>query len=399
MGRNTPHARRILEWDTVETEEEWVESTWPAAVETPGPVRPKRLPMIAFAASLSFAMIGILVCSLWRAAEAGIVATEQHIGTLVKIEILRQQNLEAYGKMSADVQSLELKGDVALVHVVVTETSPVNLVSSYVETRFYHRSSAGWARTKPIPAYWGRKSTLDTVRLHIDFYELDRPSVEAVITPADDFHRALWMFLGLPQAVADPMTITVAPRYVIPAESPPAGTIVVVSPLLLRRSVDADAATMLSTELRTQLIAHAMRESQAYYRVRPEWDEVIQHFAGWLGEHADTLSALDDRSAPIRPEAASPQPRPLRMALLADNTADYGSGGYAGYRSQSTAYATHAFFDWLIAERGPDAVPALFAAFGAEDDWPGVLQAVFGVSVDDLDIDADEAPYGSHAMP
>jgi hypothetical protein len=48
------------------------------------------------------------------------------------------------------------------------------------------------------------------------------------------------------------------------------------------------------------------------------------------------------------------------------------------------AYATYVFYDSLLADRGPTAIPALLAAFGTEGTWPDVVQTAYGVSLGEL---------------
>ncbi|MCB0040780.1 MAG: hypothetical protein H6639_22930 [Caldilineaceae bacterium] len=366
-----------LEWEILDVETgAWDEAVTPA---TPIEAAPQRRPPARILAATVLVLIlaaGVIGYQLWRTAEAGIAATEQHIGKLVEIEALRQQVRGQGGATAVDVASIALRSSAVMVQVVVTETSPLGEPLPFVETRFYRHGTAGWQRTAPIPAYWGSRSMVETASLRFDFHELDRADVETIAAPLDDFHHALRAVLGLPAPVAGlPITVTVAPQYVASAADLPGGAIVVLSPLLLRRAVGSDGAAMLAAEVRRQLIARAIVECRAHYGVRPAWHPMLDHLAGWLGHHAADL--------PSRAASAPPQhdgqdvPSALSLAalgmLLADNRADYASPGNAGYRNQSTAQAAAAFFDRLVAERGGGALPTLLATFGQADDWAGVL--------------------------
>lgn len=74
----------------------------------------------------------------------------------------------------------------------------------------------------------------------------------------------------------------------------------------------------------------------------------------------------------------------LLWCPIADNAAYSSYPGYEDYRSMADAYAGHQFYDALVADRGPEAFPALLTAFGTEETWPDVVKAAFGVSVVDL---------------
>ncbi len=368
----------LLEWEILDVEAEaWDEAVTPAPPIAAAPQHRPPARILAATVLVLILAAGIIGYQLWRTAEAGIAATEQHIGKLVEIEALRQQVRGQGSATAVGVESIALRSSAVMVQVVVTETSPLGEPLPFVETRFYRHGTAGWQRTAANPAYWGSRSMLETASLRFDFYELDRADVEAIAALLDDFHHTLRDVLGLPAPVAGlPITVTVAPQYVASAVALPGGVIVAMSPSLLRRAVGSDGATMLAAEVRRQLIARAIAECREHYRVRPAWHAMLDHLAGWLGDHAGDLPVLA-ASAPPQPDDGQAPPAALSLAslgmLVADNRADYASPGNAGYRDQSTAQAADAFFDRLVAVRGAGALPALLAAFGAEDDWAGVL--------------------------
>ena len=376
-----------LEWEILEAEEdEWEEVTTSVTAGRHSTAHRQRLTAVLSAVALSIALAGPIVYLLWQEAEAGIAATEHHIGTLVEVETLREQASNHTVGSQAEVASIALHANAAMVRVAMTATSPTGQVLPYDEIRFYRQRAAGWERTQPILAFWGDRSSLDTATIHFDFYELDRPYVETIAGSSDDLHRALRELLGLPPLTdMGRLTVTVAPQYATSDDVVPAATIVVMSPILLRTPATSDRAATLASQLQSQLITYSIVESQRYYLVRPAWSAVMKYLAHWLYGHADELPALVSGTLPAGGSTVSPPNADMLESLIIDNVADYyHSPGYAEYRNQATARSAIAFFDWLVATRGPDALPALLQAFGTQDSWPALVDEAFGLSIDEL---------------
>ena len=378
-----------IEWEILEAEEdEWAEVTLATATREPKPLRRQRLATVFGVSVLLVALVALAGYRLWQEAEAGIAATEQHIGTLVEVETLRRQQSEPASGLTADVQSVDIMGSAAMVRVVMTQTSLLGEVCSRTELLFFRRSSVGWTRTGPIAAVWGKKEEIETSTLHFDFHELDRPYVEAVAEPADTFHRALREFLGLPPlTVTERVIITVVPKYVPPGILAD-GTLENSSPFLLYCGGKCDRMTMSWNGLHTQLVSRNLEESRVRYHVRPIWEPMYTALASWLVDHADELPANLPDGTRIGQDS-----NPLRRIYLLRNPVA-GSAvdhypGYAEYLGRDAAYAAYSFYDSLMADRGPTAIPALLAAFGTEDNWPDVVQTAFGVSVVDLQAEWD----------
>ena len=112
-----------IEWEILEVEEdEWAEVTLTAANERK-PRRWQRLVTVFATAALLMALVAMTGYRLWQDAEAGIAATERHIGTLVQVETMHQQPLAATHELSTQVDDVVIKGSAAMARVVVTETS------------------------------------------------------------------------------------------------------------------------------------------------------------------------------------------------------------------------------------------------------------------------------------
>ena len=388
-----------LEWEIREVEEdEWAEVVMTASPETRREARAAQLLAALSALALTLILAGVAGYRLWQEAEAGIVATERHIGTLVEVETIRQQKRAATGEIAADVRSVVVKGSAAMVRVVVTETSSLGHILPHIETRFYERCPAGWRRTEPVAAFWGDAATLDTPTLHFEFYELDRPFVEAVAGPVDTHHAALRQILGLPPlAATGRITVAVVPEYVAPGTLLPNGTLVEPSPYLYfaappgrdKPLLYGEAGATLFLRVQRQLLARGMEESRATYDVRDEWKPVVGLLEQWLHDHAEELPAIVKGDEAWSRKRIPTYPTALFTGIVTDDIGDY-SPGYQEYRSQSIAFAAHIFLDFLVAGRGPGAISALLAAFGTQDNWPDVIKEAFGLSMAELYVAWDE---------
>jgi len=381
-----------IEWEILEVEEdEWAEVTLTAASERK-PRRWQRLVTVFATAALLMALVAMTGYRLWQDAEAGIAATERHIGSLVQVETMHQQPLAATHELSTQVDDVVIKGSAAMVRVVVTETSWFGQVLPHIETRFYERCPAGWRRTEPVASFWGKPAALDTPTLHFDFYELDRPFVEAIAAPIDTYHLALRQILGLPPLRATgQITVAVVPRYVAHGEVLPDGTMVEPSPYLYFAVLQgsekpqylAEAGTTFMRRLHLQLRERSMQERHAVYSIREVWKPLTAYLEQWLCDHAAELTALANGKPPVD-EGRFVDPTQA-IATLTGETINYAHvSELQDYRSDIMAFNAYALFDFLVADHGPDAIPALLAAFGTQETWPAVIDEAFGMTMDEL---------------
>ena len=374
-----------IEWEILEAEEDaWAEVTLAPATCEPKPVCRQRLVTVFGVAVLLVALVVLVGYRLWQDAEAGIAATEQHVGALVEIETIRQQQSEPASELTAGVQSVDIMGSAAMVRVVMTQTSLLGEVCPHTELLFYRHSSAGWTRTGPIAAFWGKKEAIETSTLHFDFHELDRPYVEAVAGPADSFHRTLRESLGLPpMGATERVSVTVVPRNVS-LDVLVDGTLVNSSPLLRDCNGGCERTTKFSAGLQAQLVTRSLQESRVRNHVQPTWEPMVSVLADWLIGHADDLSATMNDGAPVAQDMGTVCRTYLLRCPMTDIAAYSSYPGYGEYRRMADAYAGYQFYDALVADRGPEAIPALLAAFGTEETWSDVVQTAYGVSVEEL---------------
>lgn len=376
-----------LEWEILEAEEEeWAEVTMAPAPAARKSARPQGVTALLGVVVLLVAVAGVSGYRLWREAEAGIVATERHIGTLVEVETLRQQAGEPGTVLETGVQSVVVKGSAAMVRVVVAEMSPAGHELSRVETRFYRRCPAGWQRTGPVLAFWGDKAVLDTTTLHYEFYELDRPFVEQVAEPMDTFHQALRELLGLPPlGSGERITVEVLPTNAGLGIIAPSGNILLSSPELLYVGDDAEKDLLIAGRLQTLLRTRALHEICTRHAIGPEWQAMLSYLEAWIDALADDLPAIVQGNQAIIDQHPFTYPISLFTGIVTDDIGDH-FPGYQEYRSQSIEFAALTFLDFLVVDRGPGAISALLAAFGTQDSWPGVMEAAFGLSMDELQL-------------
>ena len=382
-----------FEWEILEIEEdEWADVTMTAAAGERSPVRWQRLATALGVAALLIALAGMAGYRLWQEAEAGIAATERHLGTLVEIEAIRQLPPGTANDLSTALHDVVVKGNSAMLRVVVTETLSFGRTLPHVETRFYERYPAGWRRTGPIAEFWGDAAHLDTATLHYDFYELDRPYVEAAAAPIEAYHSALRSLLGLPPLAAiERMTIAVAAQHAAPGTVLPDGTLIEPSPYLYFAALPgyggpqlyAEAGTTFLYRLQGQLLSRSLQECRAIYGLREVWKPMMGYLDQWLRDHAAELPALaggglpQDKGRLVKPSHA--------ITMLTG--ASVSSAHFSEYRDRSTqsiAFSAHALFDFLVADRGPGAIPILLHAFSTEETWDAVIEEAYGLSMNEF---------------
>ena len=382
-----------IEWEILEVEEdEWAEVTMAPPADEPRPARRQWLAKLLGSVALLAILAGVVGYRLVQEAEAGIAATERHIGSLVQVETIRQQPRAAPHELSTQVDDVVIKGRAAMVRVVVTETSSFGQVLPHIETRFYERCPAGWRRTAPVAAFWGEPAVLETPTLHFDFYELDRPYVEAVAAPIDAYHAALRQILGLPAlAATGRVTVAVIPDFVAPGTLLPDGILTEGSPYLYyaappgdeRPQFFAGASTTFLRRLQGQLLVRTMQQSQAVYGIREVWQPLVGYLDRWLRSHEADLSALAN-GVPLTHDSRVVRPAQTLATLTGGDINNTRYSEYQEHRNDIINFSAHAFFDYLVSDRGPDAISALLAAFGTQDTWPAVIYEAFGMSMDEL---------------
>ncbi|MCB0040657.1 MAG: hypothetical protein KDE23_13305 [Caldilinea sp.] len=381
-----------LDWEILEAEaDEWAEVTMAPAPPVRRAVRWQGASVALGVVALLVALAGMCGYRLWRDAEAGIAATERHIGSLVQIETMRQQPPTATRVHSTQVDDVVVKGTTAMARIVMTETSPFGQSLSHVEARFYERCPAGWRRTEPVAAFWGNPAELDTPTLHFDFYELDRPFVEASAEPIDAYHIALRRILGLrPLAATERITVTIEARHVAAGATLPSGALVESSPYFYHAPpghqdppLHVDAGSPLLNRLQGRLLVRSMQECDAVHGIRAVGKPLVSYLQQWLREHAAALPALAN-GEPLPDENRFVNPAQA-LAIL---TGEYVIWAHfpedMERRSDVFVFSAHAFVDFLVADRGPDAIPALLAAFATQDTWPAVIDEAFGMTMDEL---------------
>src|SRR5690606_26175733 len=152
------------------------------------------------------------------------------------------------------------------------------------------------------------------------------------------------------------------------------GTLVNSSPLLRDCNGRCERATMFSAGLRAQLVTQSLQESRVRYHVRPAWEPMYSFLADWVIVHADELPAIMNSGAHVLPDMGTGCHTYLLRCPITDTAAYSSYPGYGEYRRMADAYAGYQFYDALVADRGPEAFPALLTAFGTEETWPDVVK-------------------------
>lgn len=374
-----------LDWDVLEVEEEeWTVLTTIPADQNVG--RPHhRSQRQAWLGVLTVAVVALtlLTVRIWRKAEEGVAQIEQDLGALVQAETLAAHKHSRAALPLTGVATVRINASGAMVHVVITETLPSGKTISTRQTHFYRPASGAWRRTQPLSSFWGRAAELETKTIHFDFHELDRPYVEQVAEPLDAYNQTLRHLLGLP-ALAQPITVTIAPTYVQPGVIAPDAPIVHSSPVLYFVSDESERADKLRMSTRAILLSRSIEEASAFHHVAPTWRPLLSSLHAWLVLQGDHLPLPQDSTE----QGAAPHKgcTPYALgALLADNTDDYVfTPGYAAYRASGVSASTNAFFDCLVYCDHIDDLPALLDGMSRHQHWSTLAPATLAMSVQDV---------------
>jgi hypothetical protein len=370
-----------VDWEFLEVEDdEW------AAFLAQNPLQ--RFPLQA--SSWRHARIGVAIADLialllavagfrlWNEAQQGITQIEGDVVALVRAETLRQNVVGPSDQLQAAVQAVEIDRSGLMARVVVTETSGLNYIWSFTESRFYTSSPSGWRRSDPLISFWGKEATLDTANLHFTYHELDRQVVEAVADPLDAYVSDLRVFLGLPAlAPTKRITVVITPEPVTRGSISADGMIQQPSPFLLRIPIRSNDESVLFTRLRSLLLVRTMDEVIARANVQAEWLPIMESLQWWL-ERNDV--SLVKRGAG---EAASSLKAPAQCASRHISMLFYLHEDVE-QPSDAIAFDADVLFDFVMSGKTQASVPILLSAFGHHTSWESLTPEVFGVSYEEL---------------
>src|SRR4029078_764418 len=94
----------------------------------------------------------------------------------------------------AEVQLVDLKEDIAMVHIVTAKQSDGQL---YRQTRFYRHTTVGWQRTTPREMQWGTLQHLESSYFIFEYRRRDSAVVAKVAPQLDMLYTRLVNDFGL----------------------------------------------------------------------------------------------------------------------------------------------------------------------------------------------------------
>lgn len=209
------------------------------------------------------------------------------------------------GALPAEVQNVELHGDVAWVEVI--EGTP-----AVRRMRFYRQTSQGWLHTAPDPAFWGEEVQLDVGdRLTLRCRERDWPYVAPLVEQLEQDLAQVCATMGCP-----PKLVLTVVNY---ASERSRGDIAFPSPWL--SGIPADGSSWLSSvstieypgESVKQAVLHALVDRIASERF---WDKqlwqdtplatILQEYVIWLHDRDPSRVPLLGRIVAQHGEDALP---------------------------------------------------------------------------------------------
>lgn len=276
---------------------------------------------------------------------------------------------------------VEVRGDYALVDILVPASDLPWLPAPYRQTIFYQATAQGWQPTDPVETFWQPTDTVQVGRFTFVYGRRDAAAVLTAAQHLEALDAELHAELGLPPATA-PLTIKVVAE--LPATDPTVlsqlvegAVLAVPSPALLPLPADISAGDALQQLLAGVLAQHTLDEALVDSPRACQWRSLATGVQRWLlWQHSDLPSqdgvngarflrdrlAREIRLGPNRDACRSdPYARELRTNYLVDSMAT-------------------AFVEYSVAAYGRERLPVLLAGLRRYDTWEALIQGVYGVS-------------------
>jgi hypothetical protein len=286
---------------------------------------------------------------------------------------------------------VEVRGDTALVEVVVVQTQALWLPAPYRQTWIYRETEAGWLRTYFAAAFWPPEQPLHVGRFTFVYGRRDDAAVAAVAAQIEPLDAALRDELGLP-TTQEPLTIRM-----VTAHPPPAdpmllallsrnGTLYAPSPSLLPLPVQVTEEEALRQLVAGLLTVYSLQEALAQSHVC-QWQPLVNALQHWLlWEHSELPSArrYDIERNFQTWQAAHPRPELAWFgpSSAACSTSLLHSKEGAGL---ADAGASISIVDYAVAVYGHERLPSLIDGMGRTETWEYLIPAVYGVSATEFE--------------
>jgi hypothetical protein len=287
---------------------------------------------------------------------------------------------------TAEIQDMELHGDLALVVVVSAEPDKPWLPLPYRQTRTFREGPAGWVPTASRPDLWGPPRTLETEHFRFAFRRRDTAAVVEIAGEVGALYTGLRRDVGLgPPEDGDVLTVEIVPEFVpIPNavyRFPASQRLVLPSPELLPVPAEQTAAEVLRQMVVGELAGRVLGEMWGRAPVPDRWRLLIDGVLLW---HSGDAVAPFDRYAYEREQAlqarlvAGP---PLRLDELL-----YPPGSpMSEIIPAHLPMAARTLIEYVVDGYGRERLPALVEGLRHYDTWEALVPAVFGVSVNEFE--------------
>ena len=461
-----------FQWETLLDDAEWdraesLEQLLPTA-PSHEPTRPSLRSPVRRTIGL-LALSGVLACTLilWLAAQRGVSAIDGELHDVIEVEnwLQRSDHFTATASLvdadadpvwqTAHLRELELASEsaqggrlqqtlvertrlrsgLAMVQATVTDESG----EAHRESRFYRETPAGWQRTSPDDAFWGREQALETQHFRIRYRQADAQAVFAVAPKLDLLYEQLRADLGLagdpPHLAVDVAPVTVESLGFLHFRQE---RITVPSPLLAHAPVDVSDDAILVQYLTYPLVMQVWNEADAAVGVpwrdgaRLWWGSMTGGTQMWLGAASDEPTAdwLNAEAAWLYAEAQGiragqrepssadrrtlcrgqsmwrlnvpaclsldslcldpewdrhvqympPAPTTLRQLLAVDEWDLRPLTEAPACMAWQRSVAASTIVDYFVQTFGREQLPRLTAAFRTHDSWETLISAVTDVS-------------------
>jgi hypothetical protein len=286
-----------------------------------------------------------------------------------------------------EVRHMEVRGEHALVEVVVTAPEEPWLPAPYRQSRAYRETPDGWRRSAPAAVFWQPTATHRAGRFVFVYGPRDTAAVLDAADRIVALDRALRGDLGLPPA-RQSLTVRVDPA--LPPTLDPAHLDAFVSALELRVPspallalppglAEGDALRMLVGET---LAARTVDEAVGDAAALCNWSPLRLGMRLWLQAQVSDLPSPSRYMRAVVPESQQPGAW-ARFALRAG-----GCGGPDEYpylfsmANEGGANTLLALVEYIVATYGCDRLSPLVAGMDRHPSWATLAPAVLGVEQD-----------------
>ncbi len=281
-----------------------------------------------------------------------------------------------------EIESIELRDDLALVEVVATQPGEPWMREPYREIRFYRQVDRQWLRTSPQPEFWGAERTADTDYFHFEFYQRDAAALATTIETIDELYAGLRRDVGVGLPPADEkLTIKVVPSTDVTSWHFTGDTLRISSPDLLQVPAEVSDAARLTASIAYPLTRRVVDQALRETRIDSQWGPLVDGMRHWLAGEDNPLPSA------WRWYVKGLLKQRLRRASTVHLT-HFVTPHWASLDQGERwvrILAGESVVDYAVEVYGRDRLPALLRELSEHETWDTLVPTVFDVPLEEFE--------------